>query len=136
MTIDIASQLLKSRNAGVLRTGGAALRSAAALADQVIAPAVEQAPGSTAGAVQLVRSADRAAAVELVRQPGLIPLVILRGSGDTTRSLAAEAAQLRGAHARARRRWRRAVPGPGRRSGAGRRADHQPAWTGWACATG
>ena len=81
VTIDIASQLLKSRNAGVLRTGGAALRSAAALTDQVIAPAVEQA-GLDPGAVQLVRSADRAAAVELVRQPGLIPLVILRGSGD------------------------------------------------------
>ncbi len=44
VTIDIASQLLKSRNAGVLRTGGAALRSAAALADHVIAPA-GQAPG-------------------------------------------------------------------------------------------
>jgi glutamate-5-semialdehyde dehydrogenase len=94
VTIDIASQLLKSRNAGVLRTGGAALRSAAALADQVIVPAVEQA-GHDPGAVQLVRSADRAAAVELVRQPGLIPLVILRGSGDTTRQLAAEAASCR-----------------------------------------
>jgi glutamate-5-semialdehyde dehydrogenase len=91
VTIDIASQLLKSRNAGVLRTGGAALRSAAALTDQVIAPAAEQA-GLDPGAVQLVRSADRAAAVELVRQPGLIPLVILRGSGETTRQLAAEAA--------------------------------------------
>ena len=40
VTVDIASQLLKSRNAGVLRTGGAALRSAAALADEVIAPAL------------------------------------------------------------------------------------------------
>ena len=39
VTIDVASQLLKSRNAGVLRTGGAALRSAAALFDEVIAPA-------------------------------------------------------------------------------------------------
>jgi glutamate-5-semialdehyde dehydrogenase len=91
VTIDIASQLLKSRNAGVLRTGGAALRSASALADQVIAPAVAAA-GLDPGAVQLVRSADREAAVELVRQPGLIPLVILRGSGETTRGLAAEAA--------------------------------------------
>ena len=43
--------------------------------------------------MQLVRSADRDAAVELVRQPGLIPLVILRGSGETTRSLAAAAAE-------------------------------------------
>ncbi|HEY9241162.1 MAG TPA: aldehyde dehydrogenase family protein [Streptosporangiaceae bacterium] len=91
VTIDIASQLLKSRNAGVLRTGGAALRSAAALADEVIAPALDTA-GLDPGTVQLVRSADREAAAELVRQPGLIPLVILRGSGDTTRSLAAAAA--------------------------------------------
>jgi glutamate-5-semialdehyde dehydrogenase len=91
VTVDIASQLLKSRNAGVLRTGGAALRSAAALADEVIAPALAAA-GLDPGTVQLVRSADRAAAAELVRQPGLIPLVILRGSGETTRTLAAAAA--------------------------------------------
>jgi glutamate-5-semialdehyde dehydrogenase len=91
VTIDVASQLLKSRNAGVLRTGGAALRSATALADEVIAPALAHA-GLDPGTVQLVRSADREAAVELVRQPELIPLVILRGSGETTRNLAAAAA--------------------------------------------
>ena len=92
VTVDVASQLLKSRNAGVLRTGGAALRSAEALFDHVIAPAVAAA-GLDPGALQLVRSADRQAATELVRQPGLIPLVILRGSGETTRALAAEAAR-------------------------------------------
>jgi len=92
VTVDVASQLLKSRNAGVLRTGGAALRSAEALFDYVIAPAVAAA-GLDPGALQLVRSADRQAATELVRRPGLIPLVILRGSGETTRSLAAEAAR-------------------------------------------
>jgi len=92
VTVDVASQLLKSRNAGVLRTGGAALRSAEALFDRVIAPAVTAA-GLDPGALQLVRSADRQAATELVRRPGLIPLVILRGSGETTRSLAAEAAR-------------------------------------------
>ena len=92
VTVDVASQLLKSRNAGVLRTGGAALRSAEALFDRVIAPAVAAA-GLDPGALQLVRSADRQAATELVRRPGLIPLVILRGSGETTRSLAAEAAR-------------------------------------------
>ena len=92
VTVDVASQLLKSRNAGVLRTGGAALRSAAALFDHVITPAVAAA-GLDPGALQLVRSADRQAATELVRRPGLIPLVILRGSGATTRSLAAEAAR-------------------------------------------
>ncbi|HEY7361312.1 MAG TPA: aldehyde dehydrogenase family protein [Streptosporangiaceae bacterium] len=92
VTVDVASQLLKSRNAGVLRTGGAALRSAEALFDHVIAPAVAAA-GLDPGALQLVRSADRQAATELVRRPGLIPLVILRGSGETTRALAAEAAR-------------------------------------------
>src|SRR6266480_2384503 len=92
VTVDVASQLLKSRNAGVLRTGGAALRSAEALFDHVIAPAVEAA-GLDQGALQLVRSAAREAATELVRRPGLIPLVILRGSGETTRALAAEAAR-------------------------------------------
>ena len=92
VTVDVASQLLKSRNAGVLRTGGAALRSAEALFDHVITPAVVAA-GLDPGALQLVRSADREAATELVRRPGLIPLVILRGSGETTRALAAEAAR-------------------------------------------
>jgi glutamate-5-semialdehyde dehydrogenase len=92
VTVDIASQLLKSRNAGVLRTGAAALASAAALADVVIAPALEQA-GLGRGALQLVRTADHAAAAELVSQPGLIPLVILRGSGASTRELAATAAR-------------------------------------------
>ena len=92
VTIDVASQLLKSRNAGVLRTGGAALRSAAVLFDEVIAPAV-QAQGLDPRAFQLVRSADRAAASALVTQPDLIPMVILRGSGETTRLLAAAAAR-------------------------------------------
>ncbi len=92
VTVDVASQLLKSRNAGVLRTGAAALRSAAALVDHVIAPALAGA-GLDPGALQLVRSAGRQAATELVRRPGLIPLVILRGSGETTRVLAAEAAR-------------------------------------------
>src|SRR5260370_32965183 len=43
--------------------------------------------------IQLVRSPGQDAARALVSQPGLIPLVILRGSGDSTRSLAAEAAR-------------------------------------------
>jgi len=91
VTVDVASQLIKSRNVGVLRTGGAALRSAAALVDLVIAPALEQS-GLDPRAVQLVRSADRAGATALVSEPGLIPLVIIRGSGPTTRELAMRAA--------------------------------------------
>jgi glutamate-5-semialdehyde dehydrogenase len=92
VTIDVASQLLKSRNAGVLRTGAAALGSATALFDEVITPALAAA-GLDPGALQLVRSADREAAQALVSLPGLIPLVILRGSGETTRLLAAQAAR-------------------------------------------
>ncbi|HEY0933122.1 MAG TPA: gamma-glutamyl phosphate reductase, partial [Trebonia sp.] len=91
VVVDIASQLVKSRNAGVLRTGSAALRSAVALADEVIAPALAQASLDPA-AIQLVRVPGQAAAYALVGQPKLIPLVILRGSGDSTRALAAAGA--------------------------------------------
>ena len=91
VVVDIASQLVKSRNAGVLRTGSAAIRSAIALADEVIAPALATA-GLDPAAIQLVRMPGQAAAYALVREPKLVPLVILRGSGDSTRALAAEGA--------------------------------------------
>ena len=84
---DIASQLIKSRNAGVLRTGSAALRSAIALADEVVGPALADV-GLDPAAIQLVRVPGQAAAYALVGEPGLIPLVILRGSGASTRALA------------------------------------------------
>ena len=89
---DIASQLIKSRNAGVLRTGSAALRSAIALADEVVAPALADA-GLDPAAIQLIRVPGQAAAYALVGEPGLIPLVILRGSGASTRALAFAAAR-------------------------------------------
>ncbi|MEV0460490.1 aldehyde dehydrogenase family protein [Catellatospora methionotrophica] len=92
VVVDIASQLIKSRNAGVLRTGTAALASAVALHDHVIAPALAAA-GLPAEAVQLIRVPGREAATALVSQGALIPLVILRGSGDSTRSLAELAAR-------------------------------------------
>lgn len=91
VTVDVASQLVKSRNAGVLRTGSAALRSALALSEHVIAPALADA-GLDAGAVQLIPDPRRDSAVALVQQPELIPLVIVRGSGEITRMLAAEGA--------------------------------------------
>ena len=92
VVVDIASQLIKSRNAGVLRTGSAALRSAAALMDEVVQPSLAKA-GIDGDAVQLIRVPGHAAATALVSQPGLIPLVILRGSGDSTRRLAQKAAE-------------------------------------------
>jgi glutamate-5-semialdehyde dehydrogenase len=91
VTVDVASQLVKSRNAGVLRTGSAALRSALALREQVIAPALADA-GLDPAAVQLVPDPRRDCAIAMVQQPDLIPLVIVRGSGETTRTLAAEGA--------------------------------------------
>ncbi len=92
VTVDVASQLVKSRNAGVLRTGSAALRSALALCEHVLAPALTDA-GLDPDAVQLVPDPRRDSAVALVQQAKLIPLVIVRGSGETTRMLAAEGAR-------------------------------------------
>lgn len=91
VTVDVASQLVKSRNAGVLRTGSAALGSAQRLLDVVIAPALGEA-GIDSGVIQLVPRVEREAAAALVQLPHLVPLVILRGSGDSTRALATEAA--------------------------------------------
>ena len=91
VVIDIASQLVKSRNAGVLRTGSAALGSAVVLVDHVVGPALAGV-GLDPDAVQLVRVPGRESAEALVQQPTLLPLVILRGSGESTRSLAERAA--------------------------------------------
>src|SRR4051794_23249574 len=92
VAVDVASQLLKSLNAAVLRTGGAALRTVTVLVDDVLRPALEEA-GLPPGAVGLVRTPDREGARALVSLPRVLPLVILRGSGETTAALAAEAAQ-------------------------------------------
>lgn len=88
VTLDIAGQVLRARSAGVLRTGSAALRSAVRLVDDVVAPALAEA-GLPAGAVGLVREPGHATAEALVTQPDLVPLVIVRGSGNTTRRLGA-----------------------------------------------
>jgi glutamate-5-semialdehyde dehydrogenase len=92
VAVDVAGQLLKSRNTALLRTGGAALRTVTALVDDVLRPALERA-GLPSGAVGLVRSADREGARALVTLPKLVPLVILRGSGPTTAALARLAAE-------------------------------------------
>ncbi len=91
VTVDFATQLVKSRNAGVLRTGGASLRSAEALVDLVIGPGLADA-GLPPEAIQLVRTPAREAAEALVSFPKTIPLVIIRGSGATTARLARLAA--------------------------------------------
>jgi glutamate-5-semialdehyde dehydrogenase len=92
VALDVAAQLLKSLNAGVLRTGGAALGTVTVLVDEVLRPALESA-GLPGEAIGLVRSPDREGARVLVSLPGLVPLVILRGSGATTAELARLAAE-------------------------------------------
>jgi glutamate-5-semialdehyde dehydrogenase len=88
VTVDVASQVLKARSAAVLRTGSAALGSARALVDLVIAPALER-NGVPAAAVQLVPTPGHAGAEALVGLPDLVPLVVVRGSGEVTRKLSA-----------------------------------------------
>jgi glutamate-5-semialdehyde dehydrogenase len=91
VAVDVAGQLLKSLNGAVLRTGGAALRTVTVLVDEVLRPALAEA-GLPPAAVGLVRSPDREGARILVSLPEVLPLVILRGSGETTAALAGEAA--------------------------------------------
>jgi glutamate-5-semialdehyde dehydrogenase len=91
VAIDVAGQLLKSLNAAVLRTGGAALGTVTVLVDEILRPALEAA-GLPPAAVGLARSPDREGARILVSLPHVLPLVILRGSGETTAALAHEAA--------------------------------------------
>jgi glutamate-5-semialdehyde dehydrogenase len=88
VTVDVASQVLKARSAAVLRTGSAALGSARALVETVIWPALTEA-GVPAAAVQLVPTPGHAGAEALVGLPDLVPLVVVRGSGEVTRKLSA-----------------------------------------------
>lgn len=88
VTVDVASQVLKARSAAVLRTGSAALGSARALVELVIGPALRE-NGVPESAVQLVPTPGHAGAEALVGLPDLVPLVVVRGSGEVTRRLSA-----------------------------------------------
>jgi glutamate-5-semialdehyde dehydrogenase len=88
VTVDVASQVLKARSAAVLRTGSAALGSATALVEQVLSPALTE-HGIPADAVALVPTPGHAGAEALVGLPDLVPLVVVRGSGEVTRKLSA-----------------------------------------------
>ena len=92
VALDVAAQLLKSLNAGVVRTGSAALRTVTVLVEEVLRPALERA-GLPPGAIGLVRSADHEGARILCSLPKLVPLVIVRGSGETTAMLQRHAAE-------------------------------------------
>lgn len=92
VAVDVAGQLLKSLNAAVLRTGGAALGTVTVLVDDVLRSALGDV-GLPPGAVGLVRTPHHDGAHVLVSLPDVLPLVILRGSGETTALLEREAAQ-------------------------------------------
>jgi glutamate-5-semialdehyde dehydrogenase len=92
VAVDVAGQLLKSLNTAVLRTGGAALHTVTFLVDEILRPGL-RAAGLPPEAIGLVRTPDREGARILVSLPGVLPLVILRGGGETTAALAREAAQ-------------------------------------------
>jgi glutamate-5-semialdehyde dehydrogenase len=92
VALDVSGQLLKSLNTGVLRTGGAALSTVTVLVDEILRPAL-RVVGVDPAAIGLVRSPEHDGACVLVSLPKRIPLVILRGSGETTARLARLAAE-------------------------------------------
>jgi glutamate-5-semialdehyde dehydrogenase len=77
VTVDAAALAIKTGNAIVLRGGSVAVRSNLALT-KAIAAAAESA-GIPAGAISSVSSTDREAATELMRQNGLVDVLIPRG---------------------------------------------------------
>src|SRR5437899_3170793 len=71
VALDVAAQLLKSLNAGVLRTGAAALRTVTVLVDEVVRPALASV-GLPPAAIGLVRTPEREGARALVSLPRLV----------------------------------------------------------------
>ncbi len=135
VTVDVASQVLKARSAAVLRTGSAALGSARALVELVLAPALEKngvpAGGGAAGPHPRARRRGRAGRAA---RPGAAG----GGAGQRRGHPPAVRAGRGGRHPGAgpRRRRRRALPGRQRGRGRRRSGWSPTAPTGSACATG
>jgi glutamate-5-semialdehyde dehydrogenase len=77
VTADAAGLCLKSGNAVLLRGGSEAIATNTAIADVALAALAES--GLPAGAVQLVRTTDRAAVDEMLGALGVIDVIIPRG---------------------------------------------------------
>ncbi len=118
VVVDIASQLIKSRNAGVLRTGSSAIGSAAVLIDEVVGPAMA-ASGLDPAAIQLVRVPGRDTAVALVRQPRADPARHPARQRRQHARAGARGSAARRPHAGPRRRRRGDLHRPVGRHGAG-----------------
>ena len=88
VTADAAALCLKSGNAAILKGGSEALQTNAAIADVFVAALGDGALPSAA--VQLVRSADRAATRALLRQKALVDVIVPRGGKELIRALEEE----------------------------------------------
>jgi glutamate-5-semialdehyde dehydrogenase len=88
VTADAAALCLKSGNASILKGGSEALHTNGTIAD-VFAAALERASLPRA-AVQLIRTADRAATRALLRQKGLVDVIVPRGGKELIRALEEE----------------------------------------------
>src|SRR5262245_18065212 len=88
VTADAAALCLKSGNATILKGGSEALRTNAAIAD-VFAGAIADA-GLPASSVELLRTTDRAATRALLRQKGLVDVIVPRGGKELIRALEEE----------------------------------------------
>ncbi len=89
VTADAIALCVKSGNACVLRGGSEAIRSNAAICDALTAAAEKN--GIPAGALQLLRDTDRAAAAEMMQLNGLIDVLIPRGGPGLIQSVLRQA---------------------------------------------
>ena len=89
VTVDIATICLKSGNAVVLRSGSDAHKTSAVLAEIVASAAT--AAGLPEGAVQFIKSTDRAEVGAMLRANESIDLMIPRGGADLIRRVRDEA---------------------------------------------
>jgi glutamate-5-semialdehyde dehydrogenase len=88
VTVDAAALCLKSGNAAVLKGGSEALQSNSAIADLFLGALAEV--GLPRAAVQLIRSAERAATRALLRQKETVDAIIPRGGKELIRALEEE----------------------------------------------
>jgi len=86
VTVDAAALCLKSGNAVLLRGGSEAIRSNQALAELLSRACSDQ--GLPEQAVQLIRTTDRAAVLELLKQEEFIDVIIPRGGEPLIRFVA------------------------------------------------
>ena len=109
VALDVAGQLLKSLNAAVLRTGGAALRTVTVLVDEVLRPASARPRGLPRRQSELGRSSDHEGRADSRLAAQAHPIVILQGAAHDDGHPATACGRAGHSHARARGGRRRAL---------------------------